>query len=179
MGESERRKSNLAAVSTTFPRRPDGVKDRETPMWAAWLLTYAITLCVAASVSASPTSPQPPSLDQELAQDYQNALVRQGVRVSSLIIVDSRAQGGARRAEIIYRTSTNGTLAAIRLEIVRLLGPSANPRLALDQAFFFPTKTGTTAIGRVIVVVPDYERWLRNEISDEEFYGRWTVRGLR
>jgi hypothetical protein len=131
-----------------------------------------------ATTAAAPPS-APSALDRALAQDYHKALVSQGVRVASLVIVDSRAQGGARRAEIVYRTKTNGTLAALRPEIVRLLGPSTNPRLALDQVFVFPTTSGGAALGRIIVVVPDYDRWLRDQMSDGQFYGGWTVRGVR
>jgi hypothetical protein len=138
-----------------------------------------IGLCVAEPAAAAALPSPAPGLDQALAHDYHKALTNQGVRVSSLVIIDGRAQGGARRAEIIYRTKTNGTLGALRAEIVRLLGPGANPRLALDQVVVFPTRNGNTALGRVIVVIPDYERWLRGQMSDDEFYDRWTVRGLR
>ena len=177
MREFERQKPNSDAVRTSCGRGPAGVRVW-TVVAVPGLLACAAILCLVVNAAAIPSS-HPMSLDQELAHDYQNALVRQGVRISSLVIVDDRAHGGIRRAEIIYRTTTTGTLAALRPEIVRLLGPSANPRLALDQTFFFPTKNGTAALGRIIVVVPDYERWLRNQMTDDEFYGRWTVRGIR
>lgn len=120
-----------------------------------------------------------PGLDLELASDYREALAKQGINVISLEIADGRAAGGARRAEIAYRTKAGAGIAALRPEIVRIMGPGANPRLALDQITVRGVGPGGAVVASVTVSVPDLDRWLRAEITDEEFYGRWTVSGSR
>lgn len=119
----------------------------------------------------------PPGLDRELASDYKEALARQGIPVTSLEITDTRATGGARRAEIAYRTAAGPSMAALRPEIVRILGPGANPRLALDQITVRAIGPQGKVVASVTVSVPDLDRWLRAQIGDGEFYSRWTVRG--
>ncbi len=119
-----------------------------------------------------------PGLDQALARDYQRALVAQGIRVTALAITDRRASGGVRRADIVYRTATAGTLAALRPEVIRILSPGANPRLALDQITVRAFRPTGTLLGTITVAVADLDRWLKAQISDEEFTATWTVRGL-
>lgn len=136
-----------------------------------------------ASAGAEPAVPEvlptpAPGLDRELAADYRGALRSQGVEVASLTILDERASGGARRAEIVYRTATDGRLAALRPEIVRILGPGANPRLALDRIVVVPMYAARP-VAVVTVSVADLDRWLRAQIDDAEFYARWSVKPPR
>jgi hypothetical protein len=115
-----------------------------------------------------------PDLDRLLAEDYQRALTRQGFQIVSLRIADTRAVRGVRRAEITYRT--RGTsMRAIRPEVVRLLAPGANPRLALDHITIRPLGPGGRPLGVITVAVADLDRWLKAQTSDDEFYSRWTV----
>jgi hypothetical protein len=118
----------------------------------------------------------PPGLDRALAADLRRALEGQGFRITGLTIVDTRATGGIRRAEIVYRTATDGSLEALRPEIVRILGPSVNPKLALDQIAVRPVRASGTAVATVTVTVVDADRWLKAQMSDADFYRRWTVR---
>ncbi len=118
----------------------------------------------------------PPGLDRELAGDYQRALTAQGFRITTLIITDHRATGGVRRADIVYRTAAGGTVGALRPELVRLLSPGANPKLALDQITVRATKPTGTVIATVAVAVADLDRWLKAQITDDEFYASWTLR---
>lgn len=120
----------------------------------------------------------PPGLDRELAGDYQRALVAQGFRITALTVTDRRAAGGARRADIVYRTAAAGTLAAVRPELVRILSPGANPKLALDQITVRATRADGTVLGAVTVSVTNLDRWLKAQIGDDEFYGTWAVRGF-
>jgi hypothetical protein len=120
-----------------------------------------------------------PGLDRELAGDYREALTKQGINIVSLEIADARATGGARRAEIAYRTGAGPGIAALRPEIVRILGPGANPRLALDQITVRAVGRGGAVVASVTVSVPDLDRWLRAQITDEEFYSRWVVGGSK
>jgi hypothetical protein len=119
-----------------------------------------------------------PGLDRELAADYRKALRAQGVEVTSLTIVDERASGGARQARIVYRTATDGRLAALRPEIVRILGPGANPRLALDRIVITPMRFARP-LALITVGVADLDRWLKAQIDDTEFYARWSVQTPR
>ncbi len=119
----------------------------------------------------------PPGLDRELAKDYQRALVAQGLRITALAVTDRRATGGARRADIVYRTAA-GTLAAVRAELVRIVSPGANPKLALDQITVRATRADGTVLGTVTVSVTDLGRWLKAQMSDDEFYATWAVRGF-
>ena len=120
----------------------------------------------------------PPGLDRELAGDYQRALAAQGLRITALAITDRRAAGGARRADIVYRTAAAGTLAAVRPELVRILSPGANPKLALDLITVRATRADGTVLGTVTVSVTDLDRWLKGQSGDDEFYATWTVRGF-
>lgn len=140
-----------------------------------------------APATASP-APEPPvpmnlptaesGLDEELARDYQRALVAQGIKVTALAITDRRASGGVRRADIVYRTATAGTLPALRPEVIRILSPGANPRMALDQITVRAFRPNGTLLASITVAVADLDRWLKAQISDDEFTATWTVRGL-
>jgi hypothetical protein len=116
-----------------------------------------------------------PGLDRELAGDYRKALDAQGVRITDLTIIDTRATGGVRRAEIVYRTATDGSPAALRPEVIRVIGPGANPGLALDRLVVRAIRANGTAAATVTVTVVDLDRWLKAQITDDEFYGRWIV----
>ncbi|MDR7420588.1 MAG: hypothetical protein QN178_16945 [Armatimonadota bacterium] len=116
-----------------------------------------------------------PGLDRALAADFRKALEGQGVRVAALTITDTRATGGVRRVEIVYRTTTGRTLGALRTEIVRVAGPGANPRLALDQIAVRATTPSGKPIAAVVITVADLDRWLKAEMTDVEFYSRWTA----
>lgn len=118
----------------------------------------------------------PPGLDRRLADDYKSALSKQGFRVVSLVITDTRPARGLRRAEIVYRTGA-ASLSAVRPEVVRLLGPGANPRLALDQIVIRPLRSSGAPLGAITVSVMDLDRWLKAQMTDAEFYGRWTLTG--
>lgn len=140
---------------------------------------------VSPSPVAAPTEPvvpadiptPDPDLDRALARDYRKALEAQGLRIAALTITDTRASGGARVVEITYRPAQARTLAALRPEVVRVLGPAANPRLALDQATVRLTDARGTVLATIQVSVPDVDRWLRAQITDDDFYRRWTVTG--
>jgi hypothetical protein len=116
-----------------------------------------------------------PGLDRALAADYRGALAGQGFRVAALTIIDTRAAAGVRRAEIIYRTTTGRTLETLRSEIVRVVSPGANPKLALDQITVRATTPAGAPIVTVTITVADLDRWLKTAISDAEFYHGWTV----
>lgn len=118
-----------------------------------------------------------PDLDRALARDYRKALEAQGLRIAALTITDTRASGGARVVEITYRPAQARSLAALRPEVVRVLGPAANPRLALDQATVRLTDARGTVVATIQVSVPDVDRWLRTQLADDDFYRRWTVTG--
>lgn len=118
----------------------------------------------------------PPGLDRELAGDYQRALRAQGFRITTLTITDHRATGGVRRANIVYRTAGGGTVAALRPELVRLLSPGANPKLALDQITVRAIGSAGAVIVTVTAAVADLDRWLKAQVTDDEFYASWTVR---
>jgi hypothetical protein len=109
-----------------------------------------------------------------LAADYRKALEGQGFRIGALTIVDTRAGGGMRRAQIVYRTGAGSTLAALRPEIIRMISPGANPRLALDQIIVRATRPDGAPIVAVTITVADLDRWLKTQITDPEFYARWT-----
>lgn len=145
----------------------------------------AATLCAAVLTAVpaggAPTVPADlptpaPGLDRALAQDYRKALEKQGIRVTALVIVDDRARGGVRRADIVYTTRTRGVLEALRPEVVRVLGPGANPRLALDQIVVRPSRADGAVIAAITVTVVDLDLWLKAHLSDQEFYRRWVVR---
>lgn len=121
-------------------------------------------------------TPQP-GLDRALADDYRRALVTQGFQVISLVITDRRAAGGIRRAEIAYRTRTAGTLSVLRPEVVRVIAPSANPRLALDLVVVRAVRRDGSVAAAITIQVAAIDRWLKAQISDDEFFGRWVVRG--
>lgn len=136
-----------------------------------WMLCGAVLLEI-------PT-PQP-GLDRALAGDYRRALETQGFQVISLVITDRRATGGIRRAEIAYRTRTAGTFSALRPEVVRVIAPSANPRLALDLVVVRAVRRDGSVAAAITVQVAVIDRWLKAQISDDEFFGRWVVnRGSR
>jgi hypothetical protein len=116
-----------------------------------------------------------PGLDRALSTDYRRALEGQGFRIAALTIIDSRAAGGVRRAEIVYRSAGGSTVEALRPEIVRVIGPGANPRLALDQIVVRATRPDGKAVAMVTVTVADLDRWLKAQITDAEFYSRWTI----
>lgn len=118
----------------------------------------------------------PPGLDRALAGDYRRALAAQGFQVISLVITDRRAARGVRRAEIAYRTKTAGTLAALRPEVVRVIAPSANPRLALDLVVVRAVRRDDRVAAAITIQVAVIDRWLKAQISDDEFFGRWEVR---
>lgn len=164
-----------APASPTVPATPGPAAPASPP-------TPAPRAAPATPVVPEPAVPEviptpPPGLDQELARDYKEALARQGIPITSLEITDTRATGGARRAEIAYRTAAGQSMAALRPEIVRILGPGANPRLALDQITVLAVGPQGKVVASVTVSVPDLDRWLRAQIGDGEFYSRWTVRG--
>lgn len=124
--------------------------------------------------AAIPTPP--PGLDRRLAEDYRRALINQGFRIVSLIITDTRQVRGSRRAEIVYRTGS-ANLFAVRREAVRILGPGANPRLALDHIVIRPIRRDGAPLGTITVTVADLDRWLKAQMSDAEFYSRWALTG--
>ncbi len=121
----------------------------------------------------------PPGLDRTLAADYRRALEGRGIRVRALTITDARSTGGVRRAEVVYQTATDGSFDALRPEIVRIVGPGVNPKLALDQIVIRPVRPTGSGVVVVTVTVMDADRWLKAQIGDAEFYRRWTVRQLR
>ncbi len=136
--------------------------------------------------AAGPQAPDPPvpvtlptgepDLDRALARDYRKALEAQRIKVTALAITDRRATRGSRRADIVYQTSTSGTLDALRPEIARILGPGASPRLALDLITVRAARADGTIAATISVAVPDIDRWLKAQITDDEFYRTWTVR---
>ena len=114
-------------------------------------------------------------LDDVLASDYRRALEARGFRVLALAITDRRATGGARRADVVYLTQTDGTPAALRREIARIAAPGANPRLALDQITVRAARpTGRIALA-VTIAVPHLDSWLRGQLDDAAFYRTWAV----
>ncbi len=117
-----------------------------------------------------------PGLDRELSAIYRKALESQGIKVLGLAITDQRASGGARRADILYRTAADGRIATLRPEIVRIISPGANPRLALDTITVRAAKPDGTIAATVSVTVPEVDRWLKGQMPDQEFYSRWVVR---
>ena len=121
------------------------------------------------------SSPDEPELDRELSATYRKALEGQGFKILGLAITDRRARGGARRADILYRTTTDGRLVSLRPEIVRILGPGANPQLALDTITVRAALPSGRIAATVAVTVPEVDRWLKTQMTDEEFYGRWIV----
>lgn len=129
---------------------------------------------------ASPPAPQvsssdEPELDRELSATYKKALEGQGLKILGLAITDRRTRGGARRADILYRTRTDGRLVSLRPEIVRILGPGANPQLALDTITVRAALPNGRIAATVAVTVPEVDRWLKSQMTDEEFYGRWIM----
>lgn len=147
----------------------------------------APALATGPAVAAPTPAPEPavpvelatpmPGLDGALAQDYRRALVAQGIEVVSVGITDRRATGGVRQAAIFYRTRTDGTLAALRPEVIRVLAPGANPKLALDRITVRVTHRDGTTAATIALSVADLDRWLKTQIGDDEFFSRWTVRG--
>ena len=117
-----------------------------------------------------------PGLDRALTADYRRALTTHGHKVLGLTIVDTRATGGARRAEIVYKTTTDGSMKALRPEVARIISPGANPRLALDQIVVRPARPNGTSIMAITISVMELDRWLKAQTTDEEFYASWTVR---
>ncbi|MBI3998478.1 MAG: hypothetical protein HY355_05540 [Armatimonadetes bacterium] len=117
-----------------------------------------------------------PGLDRALARDYRRALEGQGIRIIALAITDRRKAGGARRADIVYQTKTTGAITALRPEIVRIAGPATNPRLALDLITVRAARRDGVILATVSIAVPDIDRWLKTQISDDEFYATWAVR---
>lgn len=142
-----------------------------------YLLLILAAIAFSAPAGAADMPTPAPGLDRALARDYQKALAAQGVRVSALAIIDTRARGGIRWADIAYKTATNGTLPALRPEVVRILGPGSNPKLGLDQIVVKATGPTGKVVATITVVVADLDRWLKTQISDDEFYNRWVVRG--
>ncbi len=138
-----------------------------------WILGGAALLAV---VPLEVPTPQP-GLDRALADDYRRALASQGFQVISLVITDRRAAGGVRRAEIVYRTRTGGTLSALKPEVVRVIAPAANPRLALDLVAVQAIRRDGSVAATITVPVAVLDRWLKAQINDDEFFGRWAVRG--
>jgi hypothetical protein len=110
-----------------------------------------------------------------LARTYQRALTGQGFRIGALTISDRRATGGVRRAEIIYRAAAGGTVASLRPDLVRILSPGANPKLALDQITVRATGPGGAVIATVTVAVTDLDRWLKAQITDDQFFATWNL----
>jgi hypothetical protein len=124
----------------------------------------------------APASPShEPELDRELSTTYKKALEGQGFKILGLAITDRRARGGARRADILYRTTTDGRVVSLRPEIVRILGPGANPQLALDTITVRAALPSGRIAATVAVTVPEVDRWLKGQMTDEGFYGRWIV----
>ena len=121
------------------------------------------------------SSPDEPELDRDLSATYKKALEGQGFKILGLAITDRRARGGARRADILYRTTTDGRLVSLRPEIVLILGPGANPQLALDTITVRAALPNGRIAATVAVTVPEVDRWLKSQMTDEEFYGRWIV----
>ncbi|MGQ0568481.1 MAG: hypothetical protein ACT4P5_02960 [Armatimonadota bacterium] len=139
------------------------------------ILLILAAIAFSAPAGAADMPAPAPSLDRALAWDYHKALAAQGVRVTALAIIDTRARGGIRRADIVYKSATNGTLPALRPEVIRILGPGSNPKLALDQIVVRATGPTGTVVATITVVVADLDRWLKTQISDDEFYNRWVV----
>lgn len=130
---------------------------------------------------AEPTVPSSlpttePDLDRELAQGYRKLLEGQGFKVIALAITDRRKTGGARRADIVYQTSISGRFDALRPEIGRIFGAGTSSRLALDIITVRAIQPNGKVVATVSVGIPDIERWLRKQSSDDEFYRTWTVR---
>jgi hypothetical protein len=134
----------------------------------------------AAGPPATPVAPErlptpDPGVDAALARDYEKALTDQGLRITGLTITDGRSAGGARRAEIVYRTATVGGVEAIRPDVIRILSPGANPRLALDQITVRAVRPDGSLAATVTVTVAELDAWLRGQMADAEFYARWNV----
>lgn len=132
------------------------------------------TAAPASPAARTPASDEP-ALDRELSASYRRALERQGLKVLGLAITDRRSAGGARRADILYRTATDGRLASLRPEIVRIVSPGANPQLALDTITVRAALPSGRIAATIAVTVPEVDRWLKTQMTDEEFYGRWVV----
>jgi len=128
-----------------------------------------------ASPPAQTSSSDEPELDRELSATYRKALERQGLKILGLAITDRRSTGGARRADVLYRTTTDGRLAALRPEMVRILSPGANSQLALDTITVRAALPSGRIAAAVSVTVPEVDRWLKSQMTDEEFYRRWIV----
>ncbi len=150
--------------------------------WWAWGKTVLLVTCVAAASAAGAPAvplevPSPrPDLDRALAGDYRRALEGQGFQVVSVVITDRRAAGGARGAQVAYRTRTDGTPSALRPEVVRVIAPAANPRLALDVITVRVMRRDGSLAATITVSVTVLDRWLKAQMSDDEFFGRWSVR---
>jgi hypothetical protein len=125
--------------------------------------------------AAQTQSSDEPELDRELSAAYKKALETQGLKILGLAITDRRSTGGARRADILYRTTTDGRLVSLRPEIVRIVSPGANPKLALDTITVRAALPSGRIAATVAVTVPEVDRWLKSQMSDQEFYGRWVV----
>ncbi|MGH2404102.1 MAG: hypothetical protein ACRDGN_06490 [bacterium] len=135
---------------------------------------------------AGPPRPEPtvpaslptaePELDRQLAQGYRKLLEAQGLKITALAITDRRQTGGARRADIVYQTATAGTLKALRAEIARILGAGTSSRLALDIVTVRAVNASGKVVATVSAGIPDIERWLRKQSTDEDFYRAWIVR---
>ncbi len=117
-----------------------------------------------------------PELDRQLAQGYRKLLESQGLKVTAVAITDRRQAGGARRADIVYQTATAGGFDALRPEIAKILGAGTSSRLALDIVTVRAARATGKVVATVSAGIPDIERWLRKQATDDEFYRTWTVR---
>ena len=160
-----------AAARAMRARREVGRAAANPPSMPARTVLVAAAVLVAAWGRGGVAA----GLDDVLASDYRRALEAQGFRVLALAITDRRATGGARRADVVYLTRTDGTPAALRREIARIAAPGANPRLALDQITVRAARpTGRIALA-VTIAVPHLDSWLRGQLDDAAFYRTWAV----
>lgn len=164
----------------------DGAVVADTPAFATPRPSPTVAASPPGHAAAPSPAPEPavpvdlptpaPGLDRALTSDYRKALTAHGHKVLGLTIVDTRATGGARRAEIIYQTATDGSMKALRPEVARIVSPGANPRLALDQIVVRPARPNGAVVVTVTVTVMELDRWLKAQTTDEEFYESWSVR---
>jgi hypothetical protein len=117
-----------------------------------------------------------PALDRQLSADYRKALETLGLKITVLTITDRRKAGGARAADVVYQTQTRGDLTAVRPEIARIFGAGTSSRLALDIITVRAARADGRIVANVSAGIPDIERWLRKQATDEEFYRAWSVR---
>ena len=64
----------------------------------------------------------------------------------------------------------------LKLALRLTLRSLRRPRLALDLITVRAARADGTIAATISVTVPDIDRWLKAQITDDEFYRTWTVR---